>query len=155
MPIIHATCVAIESRGVLLRGASGSGKSSIALRLIDEGARLVADDQVMLTAANAQTLVASAPVALRGLLELRGYGIVRLPYAESSALALLVDLMPFSLIDRLPDPTLMVQGVPLPYLQLSAQDAGAPAKIRAALRYDRLAPDAFLSLSDSPKKDRA
>ena len=73
---VHGTCIAIDGAGVLLRGPSGCGKSDLALRLIDGGAVLVADDRVSLEA-RAGDLVASAPDALAGLLEVRGVGIER------------------------------------------------------------------------------
>jgi HPr Serine kinase C-terminal domain len=73
--MVHGTVVAIDGGGVLLRGPSGRGKSDLALRLIDAGARLVADDQVLLQRSGMQVL-ARAPAVLAGLLEIRGVGIV-------------------------------------------------------------------------------
>ena len=71
--MVHATCVAIGDRAVLLCGPSGSGKSDLALRLIDGGAQLVADDQVVLRAEGGR-IVARAPEALAGRMEVRGIG---------------------------------------------------------------------------------
>ena len=85
------TCVAVDGRGVLLRGPSGAGKSDLALRLIDRGAELVADDRVALVS-SAGVLTASAPPALRGLMEVRGLGVFRLPYRTSVQLSLVADL---------------------------------------------------------------
>ncbi|WP_040850329.1 HPr kinase/phosphorylase, partial [Nitrospirillum viridazoti] len=74
---VHATCVSVGGAGVLLRGASGSGKSDLALRLVDAGALLVADDQVALAADPTATLLtATAPERLAGLIEVRGLGIL-------------------------------------------------------------------------------
>ena len=78
---IHGTCVALGASGVVLRGPPGSGKSDLALRLIDGGARLVADDRIELDAA-AGGLFASAPAAIKGLLEVRGLGAARMPSVE-------------------------------------------------------------------------
>src|SRR3546814_17418763 len=76
---VHATCIAIDGRGILLRGPSGSGKSDLALRLIDGGALLVADDQVILTEADGE-LTASAPATTAGRMEVRGIGVVDMPH---------------------------------------------------------------------------
>ncbi len=82
--LVHATAVAIEGEAVLLRGPSGSGKSDLALRLIDGGAQLVADDQTLLRRAGGRVL-ASAPPAIAGLLEVRGVGVVRVEAADGGA----------------------------------------------------------------------
>src|SRR5436190_12146788 len=99
MTFIHATSVALRANGqwraVLLRGPSGAGKSDLALRLIEAGARLVADDQTHLVRKGG-TLMATPPAALAGLIEVRGVGIVKLGRNRLLArapLALLVDLV--------------------------------------------------------------
>ena len=88
---VHASCVALGDRGVLLTGAAGAGKSTAALRLIALGAELVADDQVILEARDG-ALVASAPEATAGRIEARGVGILSLPHRDRVALAVVVDL---------------------------------------------------------------
>lgn len=108
--------------GVLIRGKSGAGKSDLALRLIDAGAVLVADDQVLL-----ENKTASAPARLRGLLEVRGLGIVRLPFIEKTTIALTVDLCSAAEIERLPE---RFDGV----MRLDAFCESAVAKIKLALR---------------------
>lgn len=138
---VHATTIALKVAGrswraVLLRGPSGSGKSDLALRLIDAGARLVADDQTHL-AANGRMLVATPPSALAGRIEVRGIGIVALPKDRLRARAtvgLLVDLVTPTQIERMPEPaheTLF--GVTLPVLALAPFEASAAAKLRLAL----------------------
>ena len=98
---LHASCVALEGRGLLILGPSGSGKSSLALQMIGLGAALVADDQVDVTCAG-DALVAAAPPALAGLIEARGVGLLRAGTVASVPLHLAVDLgQPAS--PRLPD----------------------------------------------------
>jgi serine kinase of HPr protein (carbohydrate metabolism regulator) len=130
---IHGACVAFGLRGVLLRGASGAGKSDLAFRLTGLGARLVADDQVSLGLEGGR-LVAFAPAALSGLLELRGLGLAAMPAAVRAELALVVDLVPRDAVPRLPEPryaTLL--GLDLPLLALHAFDLTAAEKVRLAL----------------------
>ena len=137
---IHATCVALAAgdawHGVLLRGPSGVGKSDLAIRLIDAGARLVADDRTELTA-EAGHLVARPPAVLAGLVEARGLGILRVPAEKLLAAApvvLIVDLVAAAEIDRLPEPqseTLLA--IKVPRIRLTAFDASTSAKIRLAV----------------------
>ncbi|MFN4014325.1 MAG: HPr kinase/phosphorylase [Reyranella sp.] len=137
---VHATCVAVRAgrnwRGILLRGPSGAGKSDLALRIVDQGGRLVADDQTALVA-HGGGLVATPPGTLAGLLEVRGVGIVKLGRTRLLAratVALLVDLVPPDRIERLPDPAReMLLGVDLPLLALAPFEASAPAKLHLAL----------------------
>ncbi|MWD29062.1 serine kinase [Aquicoccus sp. SCR17] len=89
--MLHASCVAVDGRGVLILGPSGSGKSALALQLMSLGAVLVADDRVRLWAENG-TLLAAAPETLRGLIEARGVGILRAETAGPVPVALAVDL---------------------------------------------------------------
>tara|TARA_R110000787_G_scaffold9192_1_gene32291 strand:+ start:709 stop:1161 length:453 start_codon:yes stop_codon:yes gene_type:complete len=130
---IHASCVAVEGRAVLLRGPSGSGKSDLALRLIDSGAILVADDQVVLEAIDG-VLFASPPAPLAGKIEVRGIGIVEDQPWRRAPVALVVDLVPPDRVERLPEPqTCLLDGGELPCFPLAAFEASAPAKIRLAL----------------------
>lgn len=132
--LVHASCVEIAGAGVLLRGPPGSGKSDLALRLIDGGARLVADDQVVVTKREG-ALLASPPPALAGLLEVRGLEVVALPHLASSRLRLAVDLVRREEVERLPPPQrLALAGVALPLAKLCPHDASAPARLRLAAR---------------------
>lgn len=131
--LVHATCVAIDGWAVLLRGPPGAGKSDLALRLIDRGARLVADDQVALTAVGGR-LVARPPAALAGRLEARGLGIVPVEHVAEAPVALVVDLVAPEAVDRLPEPaseTLL--GIGLPRIALAPFEASAAAKLRLVL----------------------
>lgn len=97
---LHASCVAIMGRGLLILGPSGAGKSALALQLIALGADLVADDQTVLEPKGAH-LIASAPPALRGLIEARHVGLLNCPAATDVPVHLVADLSQHE-TDRLP-----------------------------------------------------
>lgn len=133
---VHASCVAIGSHGVLLLGKTGSGKSDLALRLIEQGAVLVADDRTILFVENGM-LKARAPSTITGLLEVRGVGIVKFRCRKTVGVALAVRLGREGA--RLPIPRLFLPPQPLKpkypvaEILLNARYASAPAKVRAAL----------------------
>jgi HPr kinase/phosphorylase len=137
--LIHATAVAIATaigpRAVLLRGAPGAGKSDLALRLIDAGARLVADDQSELSR-RGDALIVRPPATIAGLLEVRGIGIIRLDALAEAAVALIADLVPPEKIERLPAQrrSATILGLALPLIELAPFEAAAAAKLRLALR---------------------
>lgn len=134
MSTIHATCIALGQRGVLLRGESGSGKSDLALRLIDNGAMLVADDQVAVTIRNGKP-EARPPQTLAGLIEVRGFGIIRLPYRAPVTIVLAVTLVERDKVQRMPEPdTIEIAGIALPHLLVAPFEASAVAKIRLAVQ---------------------
>jgi len=135
--LLHATCVALDGRGVLLRGAPGSGKSDLALRLIDDGALLVADDQTAIGEEQGR-LVARAPAPIAGRLEVRGLGIVTQPALVAAPVALVVDLVAAAAVERLPEERHeRLLGHDVPLLELDPFAASTVAKIRLAL--ERLA----------------
>jgi len=122
-----------STRGVLLRGPSGVGKSDLALRLIDRGAQLVADDQCEI-AAEGERVIARPPPALAGMIEARGVGIVKLAFLAEIPLALVADLVPPDQVERLPEPeTAQLCGIALPLLKIDPFPASAPAKLLLAL----------------------
>ena len=134
MTLIHATCVAVAGKGVVIRGLPGAGKSDLALRLIDGGADLVADDICDLITENGR-VIAAAPPSIAGKIELRGFGIVDQPHLPSAPVALVVDLMPQAEIERLPDETVCtLEEVRVPHLALDAFTASAAAKVRLVLK---------------------
>ena len=132
--LVHATAVAVDGGAILLRGPSGAGKSDLGLRLIAAGARLVADDQVELRRAGRQIL-ARAPPALAGLVEIRGVGIVRVAAMDVAPLVLIADLILAGEIERLPEPRVeRVLGVAVPLIALAPFEASAAAKLFFARR---------------------
>ena len=133
MALIHATCITLNGIGVLIRGPSGAGKSDLALRLIDGGAELVADDYCELTGQNGQ-IVAAAPSTIAGKIEIRGYGIITLPFRAFAAVGLVVDLAPEREIERMPEAAnCVLEGISVPKLMLDAFTASAAAKVRLVL----------------------
>jgi|SRR5690348_5027742 len=131
---VHGTSVALGGDGILLRGPSGSGKSDLALRLIDEGGRLVADDQTELRLSD-DDISMTAPAAIAGRMEVRGIGILRVPTVAAAPLRLVVDLVPSAAIERLPEwQSCDYLERRFPLIQLAPFEASAPAKLRLALR---------------------
>ena len=137
---VHASAVAVGERGVLVRGASGSGKSSLVLGIIDrdpDTSFLVADDRVVLAAVDGR-IEASPPGTIAGRLEVRGLGIVTVPYVSPSPIALVVDLLPTGRCPRFPEPrerATVLLGIALPRLILPIGAVDAPARVRFALRH--------------------
>lgn len=131
--LVHATAVAISGRAVLLRGPSGSGKSDLALRLIDAGARLISDDYSQLRRESDLILV-SAPEPISGLIEVRGIGILRVEALTDGPLALIADLVAPQHVERLPKPhSETIFGLSIPLVEVAPFEASAPAKLRFAL----------------------
>lgn len=133
MQTTHGTIIDVAGAGVLLRGPSGSGKSDLALRLIDRGATLVADDQ-FLTRPSRRGAVAYAPDSLYGLLEVRGLGILSIPAIKTTLLKLIVDLVPAEQVPRVPSTVFStVEGQEIYTLMLNAFENAAPIKIELAV----------------------
>lgn len=142
--LVHGTCVALGRTAALLRGPSGSGKSDLALRFLFLARRgpaaveapiLVADDQVELVRAG-DRLLARAPAAIRGRMEVRGVGIVEVKHLEQAELALVVDLVPqLTDVERLPDDDARARllGVGVPLVRLCPWEASAAIKLAVAL----------------------
>ena len=122
---IHGNCVARDGAGILILGPPGAGKSDLTLRLLSRGFSLVADDQVEVAHG-----LARAPAALAGLLEVRGFGIVHLPFLSETHLKLVITLTDTS--DRLPLPE-RHKALDLPVVRLNAALASAPDRVALAL----------------------
>lgn len=130
--MLHATAVAIDGQAVLLEGVSGTGKSDLALRLIDRGAVLISDDQTLLVR-QGERLVARAPDTIRGRIEVRGLGIVAMPHAADVPVALIVRLGAEPM--RMPERRQRrLAGVVVREVAFEAFQASTPIKIEWALR---------------------
>lgn len=128
---VHATTVAVKGLAVLLTGPSGAGKSDLALRLIDRGAELVADDYTEL-AREGDGLVAASPATIAGRMEVRGIGIVDWPYRVVAPVALVVLLAEED--ERMPEPrTVEIAGISLPQVVVDPRWPSAPIKVEWAL----------------------
>ena len=129
---VHASTVALDGRAVLISGPSGSGKSDLALRLLDRGFTLVSDDQTIVRR-DGDRLIATAPPTIAGKLEVRGIGIVEMERLDNVPIALIVELT--SDIQRLPDDSRErpILGVALPVISIDAMTASAPSKVAVAL----------------------
>lgn len=135
---IHACAVLVSGHGVLIRGESGAGKSSLALALLFGGpadATLVADDRVVLSTSGGR-VAASVPDAIAGLMEVRGVGIVHLPHVARAAIDLVADLVPLDACPRLPDKgeaSVEIGGIQLPRIFIAIGSSDGAPRIRAAL----------------------
>ena len=132
MERLHATAVVIDGEAVLLTGPSGSGKSDLALRLIDRGARLLADDQVLVTAESGR-LVARCPAAIAGRMEVRGIGIIALPCVAEAPVRAVFDLS--APPQRLPETAMRtLAGIPVPLFALLPFEVAAVLKVELAFK---------------------
>lgn len=135
---LHASCVAIAGRAVLIQGLSGSGKSDLALRLIDRGSVLVSDDYTVVQRSG-EKLFASPPPNIVGLIEVRGLGLVSMPFESNVPVALIVSIS--DAVNRMPDDLddQTIAGVILPRVQIMPLEASAPIKVELMLKARGLA----------------
>lgn len=139
---MHATAVAISGAGVMICGKSGSGKSDLALRLIDRGATLISDDYVVINR-QSENLLLSPPSNLAGKLEVRSLGILQREHVSEIALKLIVNLKGNP--DRFPmDRQVMILlGIAVPFCTLDAMETSAAIKAELALQ--RILQDAVVT----------
>lgn len=131
---LHASCVAIDGRAVLIEGRSGEGKSDLALRLIDRGAVLVSDDYTTCTRSNG-ALIATAPANITGKIEVRGIGVIDMPHQDRVPIALLVTILDSP--PRMPEgpKKRRIAGIDIPEVALAALEPSAPVKVELALKH--------------------
>lgn len=136
---LHCSTVAIGGRAVMIEGRSGSGKSDLALRLIDRGATLVSDDYTI-ARRQGQTLLASPPPNIAGKMEVRGIGLVEMDHVADVPVCLIVQL--FDVVDRMPPvpEKRVVAGVPVPVMKIAPMENSAPIKVELAIRTFGLQP---------------
>ncbi len=136
--VLHGSAVLLKSVNfspsvVFLRGRSGSGKSDLAFRLIENGGELICDDQVFFEKRH-EKVFAGAVETISGLIEVRGVGLLRYPVADPGRLMLVVDLVKHEEVPRLPEPqTINILGVDIPLLKLHAFDVSTALKIYKAM----------------------
>lgn len=129
---LHATTVAIDGVAVMIEGASGSGKSDLALRLIDRGAVLVSDDQTLVIR-EGKTLRARPPSTIAGRIEVRGIGIIAMPHVEDVPVGLLIRID--GAIERMPERRARkIAGIDVRQFAVDPFHASAPIKVELALR---------------------
>jgi serine kinase of HPr protein (carbohydrate metabolism regulator) len=140
--LVHGTCVAFGRRGALLRGNSAAGKSDLALRFLALPAEgearplLVADDQVFIATGAKGALLASPPPTLAGKIEVRGLGILELPFLAEAELVLVCDLVGPKDVPRMPPEAwerTTLAGIAVPSLKLAPFEASAPLKLKMAI----------------------
>jgi len=129
---MHGSSVAIDGRAVIITGPSGSGKSDLALRLIDRGAVLISDDYTLLQRRNG-ALIASAPATIAGRMEVRGLGIIAMPCTADVPVALIIELA--EQVERMPlaPEKRRIAGIDVPVIRMAALHASSPIKIALAL----------------------
>ena len=129
---IHSTSVVIDDNGVLILGDSGSGKSDLALRLIDNGATLISDD-VSICRKNSNNIYLYCPPEIKGLLEVREIGIITVPFVEKIKLRLVVNLKSNN-NERFPkDSSFRILGIKIPIINIEGKNSSAVAKIKVKL----------------------
>ncbi len=132
---LHASAVAFEGCGLLLLGASGSGKSSLALMLCDAGGTLIGDDQIEIFVQHNNTLMAQSAQRLEGLLEVRGFGIAQVPFIKSHEIHAAITLKAWQQTERLPhDPRLIVMGVKLPHFEMDPMQPSVLPRLKLIVR---------------------
>jgi serine kinase of HPr protein (carbohydrate metabolism regulator) len=148
---VHGTAVLVGAMGVLIRGASGSGKSALALELIRRGARLIADDRMTLTSVGGRA-IATVQNVTAGLIELRGRGVVRVPHERSAVIRLVADIVAAEGLERMPEPsqlTVEILGIALPRQPVPGVPEQAAALVDAALAALSSQPDNGLAQRDT------
>lgn len=131
--LYQASCVAIGGRALMIEGPPGTGKTSLALALIDRGARLVGDDGVILEVRSGSILWAAPPPRIAGMIEVRNVGIAELdPIEAPVALILALDPSAPRFVEQAP--LYDILGIPVPRLKFAPQGPVAAIRAEYALR---------------------
>ncbi|MBR1778350.1 MAG: HPr kinase/phosphatase C-terminal domain-containing protein [Alphaproteobacteria bacterium] len=134
MSLIHASCIEFMESGLLICGEPGAGKSDLCFRLTEMGARLVADDQTQIENIHGR-LIASCPDSLQGLLEVRGLGIIEMPFLPKTQIHLKLSLQTSGKIDRMPEAeTEIIEGVKIPVFRLNGFEVSTALKIKTYIQ---------------------
>jgi HPr kinase/phosphorylase len=139
---VHATAVLVGADGVLIRGESGTGKSALALALIERGGRLIADDRLTLSVCH-DRIVASAPQATLGMIELRGRGVIKVAHERSAVIRLVADIVEEEGLERMPEEhqlSAAIAGIVLPRQPVPAATERAVRLVEAALNASKSRP---------------
>lgn len=137
-PTLHATAVVFCGKGLLLQGASGSGKSDFALRIMDAGGSLVADDYAEIVVREGK-LFALPPVATAGLMEVRGVGLLKVPYLRETRIDMAIECVSRESIERMPERReTEIAGITLALWRFFPFESSAVAKVRTLL-HNRMA----------------
>lgn len=140
---VHATAVLVGADGVLIRGEAGAGKSALALALIERGGRLIADDRLTLSVCH-DRVVASAPQATLGLIELRGRGVISVAHERSGVIRLIADIVDEEGLERMPEQhqlSATLVGIVLPRQPVPAATDRAVRLVEAALGASKSQPN--------------
>ena len=134
---VHGTSVSIDGDGVLFRGPPGSGKSDLALRMINCGAQLVSDDQVCLTRRN-DNIFMSSPPTIRNRMEVRGIGIVNTIAQNEAPLILVLNMLPNNTASRMPIWQLCTfLDIKVPAVEFAPFEISAHLKVKLAINLAR------------------
>ena len=134
MALYHSSCVVFNDHGILIHGSSGSGKSDLALRLIDEGAILVSDDYVEVEVADGKLIANTAP-NIDGLIEVRGIGLMKTDFVNTAQIHLALELVERDEIERLPEQSFFEhEGISIPQYKFDAFSCSAVAKVKMILK---------------------
>ena len=129
---VHSSAIVLEDNGILIIGDSGSGKSDLALRLIDSGATLISDD-ITICEKKKNLIYLSAPLETRGLLEVREVGIITVPFVEGIILRMIVKLEAGGL-ERIPQKNnYKIFGQKIPMLTINGKNSSSVVKVKVKL----------------------
>jgi serine kinase of HPr protein (carbohydrate metabolism regulator) len=138
----HACALEIHQKGILIKGVSGSGKTSLCLGLLEQAERrqigcfFITDDQALISFKSGK-IFASAPESIQGLVEIRGYGIIPYSNKTRTEISLVVELVDDATVERMPDTTTIeLENTIVPYLKVPIRHENQAVRIVFAWLYD-------------------